>query len=610
MCGIVGYVGHGDAVSFLTPALKRLEYRGYDSAGVATLNGHGLEICRRVGKIANLERAVEDARPQGHVGIGHTRWATHGRPSETNAHPHVDCTGRVAVVHNGIIENHRQLRAQLIAEGHRFTSETDTEVFAHLVEREMPHGLPEAVRRSALLVQGAFAVACIAEDAPGMIVALRGGSSPLVVGYGEDEAYLASDIPALLDRTDQTVILTEGEMAVLTSRDVAISRLDGRRIERARTRISGSRDAIERGGYPHFMLKEIFEQPAAVRETLLERTDASAGAILLPELGLDDRALRAIQRVSFIACGTSFHAALIGKYLVEQCAGIPAEAEIASELRHRSAVFGPNVLAVPISQSGETADTLAAVRLALRDGARTVAICNRVGSSITRDVDGVIYTRAGLEIGVAATKSFTTQLVAVSLLALRLGLARQSMSGRTVRNAIRAFNELPAMLADLLGGSDAIRRIAERVAASTSCLYLGRGLQYPLALEGALKLKEVSYLHAEGYAAGEMKHGPIALIDPSLPVVVLAPSGPTLAHMASNIQEVKARDGVVIALATEGDDTIGALADAVMPIPAASAGMVPLLLSIPLQLFAYHLADFRGCDIDQPRNLAKSVTVE
>ena len=610
MCGIVGYVGHQEAVGFLTSALKRLEYRGYDSAGVATINGHGLEVCRRVGKIANLERAVEAQRPAGCIGIGHTRWATHGRPSETNAHPHVDCTGRVAVVHNGIIENHRELRARLIADGHRFASETDTEVFAHLVEQHLRLGLPDAVRRAAAQVRGAFAVACIAEDSPDMIVALRGGSSPLVVGYGDDEAYLASDIPALFGRTSETVVLGEDEMAVLTRQAVAITRLNGERITRPRTRIAGGGEAIEKGGFPHFMLKEIVEQPRAVRDTLLERLDPAAGVVALPELGLDDDALAKISRVGFIACGTSWHAGLVGKYLIEEFAQLPADADIASEFRHRHAVFGRDVLAVPMSQSGETADTLAALRLALGGGTRTVAICNRVGSSITHDVDGVIYTRAGIEIGVAATKSFTTQLAAVTLLALKLGQARHVMDVDAARSAIRALAGAADLMDDLLGQSDAIRRVAERLASSTSCLYLGRGLQYPLALEGALKLKEVSYVHAEGYPAGEMKHGPIALIDSTLPVVVLAPAGPTHDHMASNIQEVRARGGFVIALATQGDETIAGLADIVIPIPPAASHVCPFLLSIPLQLLAYHLADLRGCDVDQPRNLAKSVTVE
>jgi len=610
MCGIVGYIGHEDAVTFLTPALRRLEYRGYDSAGVATINGHGLEVCRSVGKIANLESAFSVKRPSGQIGIAHTRWATHGRPSELNAHPHVDCTSRVAVVHNGIIENHRELRAMLIAQGHAFRSETDTEVFAHLVERELPAGLPEAVRRAAALVEGAFAVACIWEDAPDMIVALRGGSSPLVMGCGAGESFLASDISALLGRTTETVVLAENEMAILTRAGVTIRRLDGVAVNRASVAISGDREAIEKGGYPHFMLKEIFEQPKAVRDTLAERVDPATGRIDLPDLGMSDAELASIGRVNFIACGTSWHAGLVGKYLCEEFAGLPADSEIASEYRHRKPVFGPDVLAVPISQSGETADTLAALRMAVRGTARTVAICNRVGSSVSREVEGVLYTRAGLEIGVAATKSFTTQLVAVSLLALKLGAVRSRGNEREISEAARALATAPALMSELLASSDGIREIAAAIAERTNCLYLGRGLQYPLALEGALKLKEISYIHAEGYPAGEMKHGPIALIEGGLPVIVLAPSGATLASMASNIQEVKARDGLVIALATQGDDTVASLADFVIRIPPAPACVQPLLLSIPLQLLAYHLAVLRGCDVDQPRNLAKSVTVE
>jgi len=610
MCGIVGYIGQESAVSFLTPALKRLEYRGYDSAGVATVNGHGLQVTRAVGKIANLERALAATSTEGRVGIAHTRWATHGRPTENNAHPHVDCLRKVAVVHNGIIENHRQLRRELSAEGHLFGSETDTEVFAHLVERYLELGLPDAVRRAGDLVQGAFAVACISEDAPDMIVALRGGSSPLVLGWGSGEAFLASDIPALLGKTRKAVVLADGELAVLTREGVTVRRLSGELVCREPMEIPVDRDAIEKNGYAHFMLKEICEQPRALEETLLERIDKSSGRIDLPDVDIPLGDLAALTRVSFLACGSSWNAGLVGQYLTESLAGLPTSVEIASEFRHRPQVPGPGALAVPISQSGETADTLGALRAAREAGARTIAICNRVGSSMTREAEGVLYTRAGLEIGVAATKSFTTQLAAVTLLALKLAEARGQLSDATRRETVEGLAAAPALMQRLLEQTDAIRQIAKRLLEYENCLYLGRGLQYPLALEGALKLKEISYVHAEGYPAGEMKHGPIALIDERMPVVALAPTGATLTQMASNIQEVKARNGVVVALVTEGDDTVSTLADMVIPVPAAPASVQPLLMAVPLQLLAYHLAVLRGCDVDQPRNLAKSVTVE
>jgi glucosamine--fructose-6-phosphate aminotransferase (isomerizing) len=610
MCGIVGYIGRDAAVSFLTPALKRLEYRGYDSAGVATVNGHGLQVTRAVGKIANLEAALAATVTEGRVGIAHTRWATHGRPSERNAHPHVDCQGRVAVVHNGIIENHRELRQELTAEGHLFASETDTEVFAHLVERYLALGLPDAVRRAGELVRGAFAVACIAEDSPDMIVALRGGSSPLVLGWQNGEAFLASDVPALLGKTAEGVVLADGDLAVLTRDGVSVRQLSGEMVTRTPIQMPADSDAVEKNGYAHFMLKEIFEQPKAIADTLLERVDARDGRIHLPEIGLRDEELAKIARVAFLACGSSWNAGLVGQCLIESFGGLPATVEIASEFRHRQPVLGPDLLAVPISQSGETADTLGALRVAAARGARTVAICNRVGSSMTREVDGVLYTRAGLEIGVAATKSFTTQVVAVTLLALQIAQVRGTLGAATRRDAVKALLGAPALMQRMLERSDDIRRAAERLLDYDNCLYLGRGLQFPLALEGALKLKEISYVHAEGYPAGEMKHGPIALIDERMPVVALAPSGPTLTQMVSNIQEVKARNGVVVALVTEGDDAAASLADCVIAMPPAPAWAQPLLLAVPLQLLAYHLAVLRGCDVDQPRNLAKSVTVE
>ena len=613
MCGIVGYIGASPAVEVLVPALKRLEYRGYDSAGVATINGHGLEICKALGKISNLEaQFAKVGRPSGSLGIAHTRWATHGRPCEVNAHPHVDCDNRLAVVHNGIIENHQQLRASLTAKGHKFRSQTDTEVIAHLIEshRTGSGDLVEAISRAVKELKGSFAIACIAEDRPDMLVAVRGGGSPLVLGLGNNEAFLASDIPALLGRSLEAVVLEEGDVAILTRGKAAVHRLDGRAVRRPASPISMSAEAVERNGYAHFMLKEIFEQPDAVQQTLAGRIDASKAAVQLEGLNLEDRDLASLSRVSFMACGTSWHAALVGKYLVEEWARLSAEAEIASELRHRRPVAEPGLLTVPISQSGETADTLAASRLVQGLGTRVVAISNIVGSSLAREADGVLYTRGGLEIGVAATKTFTTQIAAVTLLALKIAFARGAVDSHFATDIISKLIAVPELMRKALAQSDAIRKIVEPLVDKKDFLYLGRGLQYPMALEGALKLKEISYQHAEGYPAGEMKHGPIALIEAGTPVVALAPCGPTLASMASNIQEVKARDGFVIAIVTEGDDATKGVADVQIPIPRAPYWLQPFLTAIPLQLIAYHLATLRGADVDQPRNLAKSVTVE
>src|SRR5688572_15738979 len=613
MCGIVGYIGTSKAVDVLVPALKRLEYRGYDSAGVATINGHGLEICKALGKISALEaQFAKVGSPAGSLGIAHTRWATHGRPCEMNAHPHVDCDNHLAVVHNGIIENHQQLRASLTSKGHTFSSQTDTEVIAHLIESHRGRGgdLIEAISRAVKELKGSFAIACIADDRPDMLVAVRGGGSPLVLGLGNDETFLASDIPALLGRSRDATVLEEGDIAILTRRNVAVHRLDGRPVRRRANPIAVSAEAVERNGFAHFMLKEIFEQPEAVQNTLAGRIDASGVGIQLEGLGLGDRDLASLSRVSFMACGTSWHAALLGKYLVEEWARLSAEAEIASELRHRRPVAEPGLLAVPISQSGETADTLAASRLIQTLGTRVVAISNIVGSSLARDAEGVLYTRGGLEIGVAATKTFTTQIAAVTLLALKIALARGAVDRHFAADIIAKLLEVPNMMRKTLAQSDAIRKIAQPLVDKKDFLYLGRGLQYPMALEGALKLKEISYQHAEGYPAGEMKHGPIALIEAGTPVVAIATCGPTLASMASNIQEVKARDGVVVAIVTDGDDTTRGVADVQIPIPRAPHWLQPFLVALPLQLLAYHTATLRGANVDQPRNLAKSVTVE
>jgi len=610
MCGIVGYVGHRDAVSFILPGLRRLEYRGYDSAGIATVSRSSLDVRKTTGRIADLEAVLTSDRPTGTLGVGHTRWATHGRPSEANAHPHLDCHARLAVVHNGIIENYRELRKTLAAEGHRFRSQTDTEVIAHLIERYQTNGLAAAVLRAARDLRGAFAIACIASAAPNTLVALRRGSSPLVIGYGRGEMFVASDIPALLGQTREVLVLDEGELAVLTPDGITLRTLDGAPLRRRPTTIPWDGEAAEKSGYPHFMLKEIFEQPEALRNTMRERLDLETPDIRIPELGLKDRDLAGLNRLCFVACGTSWHAALVGKYLVEEFARLPVEVDIASEFRYRRPVLDSRVLTVPISQSGETADTLAALREAKDQGSRAVAICNVVGSSLAREADGVVYTRAGLEIGVASTKAFTAQLVAVTLLALKLGLARNFADPALVRQVIKGLAELPDLLAVVLQQSDAIRRVAERFVDREHFLYLGRGLNYPLALEGALKLKEISYIHAEGYPAGEMKHGPIALIDSRMPVVAIAPRGATYEKMTSNIEEIKARDGIVIAIGTEGDGEMAAKGDLVISVPPAPEWLQPLLIAVPLQLLAYHLGVLRGADVDQPRNLAKSVTVE
>ena len=610
MCGIVGYVGHRDAMSVILPGLRRLEYRGYDSAGIATATHGCLDVRKKTGKIAALEMAVAGDPPRGTLGIGHTRWATHGRPSDTNAHPHIDCLAGLAVVHNGIIENYRDLRKTMAAEQHRFRSQTDTEVIAHLIERHQADGLVNAVSRAARELDGAYAIACIAAAAPNTLVALRRGSSPLVIGFGRDEMFVASDVPALLGCTREILVLEENEIAILTPEGLTLRSVDGVPVRRHPTTVPWDQEAAEKSGYPHFMLKEIFEQPEAARRTMCERVDPEEPDVRIPELGLKDRDLAGLSRLCFVACGTSWHAALVGKYLVEAFARLPVDVDVASEFRYRRPVVDSRVLTVPISQSGETADTLAALREAKDHGSRTVAICNVVGSSLAREADGVVYTRAGIEIGVASTKAFTAQLIAVTLMALKLGLARNMMDTMFVRQTVKALCELPDLLSVVLDQSDAIRRVAARFAECDHALYLGRGLNFPLALEGALKLKEISYIHAEGYPAGEMKHGPIALVDSRMPVVAIAPRGETYHKMASNIEEIKARDGMVIAVATAGDEEIHAKADVVISVPATLEWLQPVLNAVPLQLLAYHAGVLRGCDVDQPRNLAKSVTVE
>jgi glucosamine--fructose-6-phosphate aminotransferase (isomerizing) len=614
MCGIIGYIGPKDVVPVLIDGLRRLEYRGYDSAGVAVVSHGAVELRRSAGKLSRLEDVISGQPITGDYGVGHTRWATHGRPTEENAHPHRDCTGKIVVVHNGIIENYLDLKQELQRQGHKFVTETDTEIVAHLVEREMKDdGLENAVRRALMLMRGLFALVLISADDPEKIIAVRNGP-PIVVGLGDGEFFVASDIPAILSHTRDVVFLGDEEMAVITKTGVAFTDFFGRPISKATQRVLWDPIMAEKAGYKHFMLKEIFEQPTAARETILGRVSQDSGRVFLEEMKITEAQLRAVQKVTMLACGTSWHAGLVGKFMLEKLARIPVEVDYGSEYRYRSPIVGPNTLAVVITQSGETADTLAALREAKREGASSIAICNVVGSMATRETDGTIHTHAGPEIGVASTKAFTSQLVALYLLALRLGQVRGTLSAEASKPHVEALLHLPLLLEETLKIAPEIEEIAARFQARTDFLYLGRGINYPIALEGALKLKEISYIHAEGYPAGEMKHGPIALIDEQMPVVTIAPHDHVFEKMIGNMQEVKARGGSVIALTTRGDDTLAAILDrsrdSVIHLPRAPELLTPILMVVPLQLLAYDIAVRRGCDVDQPRNLAKSVTVE
>jgi glucosamine--fructose-6-phosphate aminotransferase (isomerizing) len=616
MCGIIGYIGPKEVVPVLIDGLRRLEYRGYDSAGVAVVNDGDVELRRSAGKLSRLEDAITLQPLSGTYGIGHTRWATHGRPTEENAHPHRDCTGKIVVVHNGIIENYLDLKQQLQQQGHTFVTETDTEIVAHLVEREMrDDGLENAVRRALLLMRGLFALVLISADDPGKIVAVRNGP-PIVVGLGEGEFFVASDVPAILSHTRDVVFLGDEEMAIITAVGVSFTDFFGRMVSKATQRVLWDPIMAEKAGYKHFMLKEIFEQPTAARETILGRVSQETGRVFLEEMTLSDAQLQAVERVTILACGTSWHAALLGKYLIETLAHLPVEVDYGSEYRYRDPIVARNTLAVVITQSGETADSLAALREAKRRGASSIAICNVVGSMATRETDGTIYTHAGPEIGVASTKAFTSQLVALYLLGLRLAQVRGALSAEASKPHLDALLQLPLLLEQTLKLAPQVDEIAGRFYSRTDFLYLGRGLHYPIALEGALKLKEISYIHAEGYPAGEMKHGPIALIDEQMPVVALAPDDAVFEKMIGNIQEIKARGGSVVALTTRGGAAsklaaiIDRSRDFVLALPPAPDLVVPILMVVPLQLLAYDIAVRRGCDVDQPRNLAKSVTVE
>ena len=602
----------------IVDGLRRLEYRGYDSAGVAVFSdAKCLEVRRAKGKLCNLEEVIRTNPLSGLYGIGHTRWATHGRPTEENAHPHRDCTGEVVVVHNGIVENYLQLRKQLTAEGHTFKTETDTEVLAHLVEKYLAgRNLEDAVRKALKDISGVFAISVIATSDPSKIVAARSGP-PVVVGLGKNEFFVASDVPAILNHTRDMIFLNDGDVAILTHEGITLTDFEGRRVQRALTHILWDPISAEKGGYKHFMLKEIFEQPRAVKDTLIGRIGQESGRVFLDEVDIPEADFRQFQQVKIIACGTSWHAGLAGKFIIERLARLPVEVDYGSEFRYRDPIIPPNTLTVVISQSGETADTLAALREAKAKGSKTLAICNVVGSMITREAGGTLLTHAGPEIGVASTKAFTSQITALIVLGMYMGQVRGTLDGKASSTLVQELTQIPGKLEHVLGNSEIYEEMAKNLSKAQDFLYLGRGIHFPIALEGALKLKEISYIHAEGYPAGEMKHGPNALIDENLPVVVLATRDPlseeSQVHYEktlSNIQEVKARSGVVIAIACEGDEEVAKMADYLITIPVTRELLLPLLEMIPLQLLAYHIAVRRGCDVDQPRNLAKSVTVE
>jgi glucosamine--fructose-6-phosphate aminotransferase (isomerizing) len=608
MCGIVGYIGPQAATPLLLDGLRKLEYRGYDSAGLAVHDGKSVQIRRAVGKLANLSETERKSPLTGSLGIGHTRWATHGGPNENNAHPHF--VGGVAVVHNGIIENHLTLRQALERDGVRFASDTDTEIVAHLVSRGKKAGLGllAAVREALKQVHGAYAIAVVSDDCPDRLVVARSGS-PLVIGLGQGETLCGSDVPAMLAHTRRMVFLEEGDLAELTAEGARIEN-NGAPVQRPVKQIDWSAVAAERGGYKHFMLKEIHEQPRVIEDTLRGRIDLAAGDVVPDEMGISPELARSIKRVYLVACGTSAHAALAGRYWFEQLARIPAVVELASEVRYRDPVFSPDDLVIAVSQSGETADTLAAVKAAKEQGARVLAIANVLDSAIPRASEGALYTHAGPEIGVASTKCFTAQLAALLLFAIYLGRRRGALDEARGRELLQALVEVPQQMRRVLGQAPYIRSVAKQVYLAKDMLFLGRGLGFPIALEGALKLKEISYIHAEGYAAGEMKHGPIALIDAHMPVVVVCPRDAHYEKTVSNLQEVRAREGQVFAIATDGDEQVADLAQHLFLLPEVRAEVLPLLTVLPLQLLAYYAADLKGTDVDQPRNLAKTVTVE
>jgi glucosamine--fructose-6-phosphate aminotransferase (isomerizing) len=612
MCGIIGCTARdAPVVGAILDGLKRLEYRGYDSAGIAVLDGTDLTVVREVGKINRLEQVLSNGHaPKGRTGLGHTRWATHGKPSETNAHPHQSPSGDIVAVHNGIIENYRDLRASLIARGHKFRSETDSEVIPHLIEAHYEGDILQAVLGAVRELKGSFAISAMHRAHPGVVIGVR-KDSPLIVGLGHGRNFLASDVSAVLEHTKRVIFLEEGDVAMLTAEKVDIVDFGGRKVERPVTEVSWDLTKAEKGGFDHFMLKEIHEQPTVVADNLLGRIDEKDGLVVLDELRLTDAELRALNRITIVACGTSWHAGLVAKFFLERFARIPVEVDYASEFRYRIPILDKNSAVIGISQSGETADTIAAMRLVRSElKCKTIGLCNVVGSTMARESDGLVMTHAGPEIGVASTKAFMGQLVSALLLALKIGQARAAITEDQVRVVVDQVRKLPQLLVRALDSSDEIQALAERFQHARDFLFLGRGICYPIALEGALKLKEISYIHAEGYPAGEMKHGPIALIDEAMPIVVIATRGPVYEKVVGNIEEAHARGGRILALVNPGDDRVCKIADSCIVVPEVESVLSPMVNVVPLQLLAYWMARRRGCDVDQPRNLAKSVTVE
>ncbi len=609
MCGIIGYVGKQDIVPILIEGLKKLEYRGYDSAGIAVLNGDEVQIRRVKGKIKILEDSLREEQLKGTYGLGHTRWATHGRPSEENAHPHRDCSHSIVVVHNGIIENYIEIKNTLKAEGHKFVTETDTEVIAHLVEKYYSNSLESAVQKAVKELVGNFAISVVSKNEKDTIVTAKVGP-PTVIGLGEGENFISSDLNPLLSYTQEIIFLEDGEMAVITPNSVRFSDFEGNSLEKKAEHITWSPLMVEKQGYKHFMLKEIFEQPQVIRDTLAGRLSLDSGKVFLDEIGVSESTLQTVKRVVIIACGTSYHAGLVGKCFIETLAGVPTDVVYASEYRYEDYILEDNTLAVPVSQSGETADTLAAFKSIVEKNNPSLAVCNVLNSSIGRTADGVLLTHAGPEIGVAATKTFSAQMAALALLSIRLAKVRGAISMEDNIVLMKDLQRIPHKMEEILMRAKEIEKIAQQFVSYSHFLYLGRWVSFPIALEGALKLKEISYIHAEGYPGGEMKHGPIALIDEKMPTMVVIPRDRVYDKMLSNISEIKTRMGYVIAVAFEDDQGILDKVDKVIPIPATNPLFSPFLTTIPLQLFAYYIASIRGADVDQPRNLAKSVTVE
>jgi len=609
MCGIIGYVGYREAMPVLLNGLRRMEYRGYDSAGIAVLNNGRISIVKTPGKIATLSKKVAGKNIAGSIGLGHTRWATHGEPNQVNAHPHSSSTGRIVIIHNGIVENYYALKTELKAKGHSFSTETDSEVLANLIEEFYEGDIEQAVRAALTEVKGTYGLAVLCHDEPDRLIAARLGS-PLVIGLGEKENFIASDLAAIVDYTRNVIFLDDGEMAVVTNDKVQSTKLDKRVVNKKVEQIHFDIEEIEKASYPHFMLKEIFEQPSSLQDSLRGRLLENDGSAKLGGLHQLEEELARVKRFIILGCGTSWHAGMIGEYLIEELAGIPVEVEYASEFRYRNPIIDPGTITIAISQSGETIDTLEAMREARRRGSPVMGICNVVGSTIAREAGVGVFLHAGPEIGVASTKAFTSQVAVLTLLALKLGRDRGNITKERGRELVADLRKLPERVRSVLNRSDEIKTLAEKFADRRNCLYLSRGINFPVALEGALKLKEISYIHAEGYPAAEMKHGPIALIDENMPVLFIAVNGTTYDKVISNIEEVKARKGIIIAVVAEGDEQIRRVAHHVLEIPHCDPYLTPILAVIPLQLFAYHIAVLRGCNVDQPRNLAKSVTVE